>query len=60
MNILYHGIVNYLKKLDIKKNVLFKTSPCIMLMAGQGKRLKRVNSRKFLLKYKITKYLDIY
>lgn len=34
------------------KNKFFKKNSCVMLMAGQGKRLKKINSKKFLLQYK--------
>lgn len=44
----------------IKRSNLLNNNPCIMLMAGQGKRLKKINSKKFLLTYKnfeIYKYI---
>ena len=66
----YEDYIIWKNELSKKKNTylgqnkIYRDKLCIMLMAGQGRRLKKINSRKFLLTYKkekIFKYiLDLY
>ena len=57
----YEDFISWKKELLSKtnnylsKNKPYKNNCCIMLMAGQGKRLKKINLKKFLLTYKKNK-----